>query len=76
MNKYCFHIDGGAGRGGHTLTARSNDHQTAMREANRRYHPSKTRGPGRWIEREAQTGPDANGDIYMHYDWVLSRDGA
>jgi hypothetical protein len=63
-DRHCFHIEGGAKRGGSTLTAWSSDQAEAFIEAQRHWHL----GRGEWIA-DGQTGPDCEGNLYHHFWW-------
>lgn len=72
--RHVFHVGGGAAAGGKTLTARSDDPETAVREANRHFRPRRTYGPGMWTPRpnsEMFPATDDDGNPYYHADWVL-----
>lgn len=71
MNKFVFHVLGGAKDGGRTLTARARDEHNAMREANRTFGPSRTYGKGRWVGRVPAYVDEPDGNRYHHFDWTL-----
>lgn len=63
-DRLVFHINGGARKGGTTLTAASGDLTEAGEEAREHFFL----GGGTWDYRFTN-GPDDDGHRYHHFDW-------
>ncbi len=61
---FCFHIMGGARKGGSTLTAAAAGLEDAQHEAKAHWNL----GHGVWAY-AFKTGPDAAGRTYHHFNW-------